>query len=141
MRAGLLSEGGSPIKKGLSNSIVVPLGKYSHPWGSYNPGITSWERLNFAWVESSQHTQSKTLILPECTQSTFPPSNPLNDRFHPKTTPFSTRHLILVNYEVLSQLYQPMSHLFSYLNSVRHNSVIELCREQIFFLWFLKKIT
>ena len=35
-----------------------------------------------------------------------------------------------MSYEVLSQLYQPMSILFLYLNSERHNSVIELCREQ-----------
>ena len=46
------------------------------------------------------------------------------DGFHPKTPPFSTRNLILVNYKVLSQLSQPISLLFSYLNSVRHNLVI-----------------
>ena len=48
-------------------------------------------------------------------------------------TPFSTRNIIGVNNEVLSQLSQPMYILFSYLNSVQHNSVIELCHEQIFF--------
>ena len=36
----------------------------------------------------------------------------------------------------LSQLSQTMSILFSYLNSVRHNLVIELCREQIVFFFF-----
>ena len=52
------------------------------------------------------------------------------DVVQPKTSPFSTRHLILVKYNFLSQLYQPISLLFSYLNSERHNLVIELCREQ-----------
>ena len=50
-----------------------------------------------------------------------------------KTPPFSTRHLILVNYKVLSQLSQPIFLSFSYLNSARHNLVIELCREEFFF--------
>ena len=58
------------------------------------------------------------------------------DGFHPKTSPFSTRHLIWVNYEVLSQLSQPMSILFSYLNSVRHNPTIELCRDQFFVFFY-----
>ena len=53
-----------------------------------------------------------------------------SDGFQPKTSHFSTRHLIWVNNEVLSQLSQPMSLLFYYLNSVRHNSVIELCSEK-----------
>ena len=56
------------------------------------------------------------------------------------TSPFSTRYLILVSYEVLSQLYQPMSILFLYLNSERHNSVIELCREQKQFIFALDTI-
>ena len=43
------------------------------------------------------------------------------DRFHPQTSPFSTRHIIWLNYEVSSQLSQPMSILFSYLNSVLQN--------------------
>ena len=43
-----------------------------------------------------------------------------------KTSPFSTRRFILVNYKVLSQLYQPIPP-FSYLNSAQHNLVIELC--------------
>ena len=32
------------------------------------------------------------------------------DGFQPKTSHFSTRHLVLVNYEVLSQLSQPWLH-------------------------------
>ena len=65
------------------------------------------------------------------------------DGFQPKTSPFSTCHLIWVNHEVLIQLSPPMSILFSYLNNVRQNSVIELCLENIFcfFLWFLEKRT
>ena len=55
--------------------------------------------------------------------------------FHPKTSPFSTRHIICVNCEFLSQLYQPIYLAFSYLNGVRHNSDIELCREQILFFF------
>ena len=35
---------------------------------------------------------------------------------------------------ILSRLSQTMSLLFSYLNSVRNNSVIELCREQNIFM-------
>ena len=57
--------------------------------------------------------------------------------FQPKTSPFSTRHLIWVNYEVLSQLFQPRALLFSYLNSARHNSVIELCPEQFFDFFYV----
>ena len=50
--------------------------------------------------------------------------------FQPKTPPFSTHHIIWVKYEVLGQISQYMSLLFSYSNSVRHNLVIEFCREQ-----------
>ena len=46
-----------------------------------------------------------------------------------KTSPFSTGHFIWVNYKVFSQLYHPILLQFSYLNSARHNLVIELCRE------------
>ena len=73
-----------------------------------------------------------------------------SDGFQPKTSHFSTRHLVGVNYKGLSQLSQPISPLFSYLNSVRHNLVIWFCREQkidiklrtqkkklkVFSLWF-----
>ena len=55
-------------------------------------------------------------------------TNP-TDRVHPKTSHFSTRHIILVNYKVVSQLFQLIFLSFSYLNSVRHFSVIELCLE------------
>ena len=54
------------------------------------------------------------------------------DGFQPNTSPFSTHHLIWVNYEVLSRISQPMSILFSYLNNARRNSFIELCRKQNF---------
>ena len=50
------------------------------------------------------------------------------DGVHPKTPPFSTSHLIWVNYKVVSQLSQPVFVSFLYLNSGRHNLVIELCR-------------
>ena len=50
------------------------------------------------------------------------------DGVHPKTSPFSTRHPIWVNYKVVSQLSQPILLLCSCLNSARHNLVIELCR-------------
>ena len=43
---------------------------------------------------------------------------------------FSTRHLIRVNYKVVSQLSQPIFRTFSYLNSVRYSLVIEFCRVQ-----------
>ena len=49
------------------------------------------------------------------------------NRVHPKTFPFSTRHLVFENYEVVSQLSQPMFLSFSYLNSVQHNIVIGFC--------------
>ena len=54
------------------------------------------------------------------------------DVVHPKTYPFSTLHIIWVNCKYLSQSSQPMSLLFSYLDSVRHSLFIELCREQVF---------
>ena len=63
------------------------------------------------WSESS--TQSSLVI----------------DRFQTKTSPFSTHHLILVNYKVVSQFFQLVFLSFSYLNSVQHFSVVELCRE------------
>ena len=50
----------------------------------------------------------------------------LLDRVQPKTSPFSTRHLIWVNYKVVSQLAQPILS-FLHLNNARHNLVIELC--------------
>ena len=46
------------------------------------------------------------------------------DVVQPKTYPFSTRHLILVNYKVLIQSSQPISLSFSYLYSARQNLVI-----------------
>ena len=52
------------------------------------------------------------------------------DVVQPNTSRFSTRHLIWVNYKILSQLFQPIYLEFSYLNSVQHFSGIELCREQ-----------
>ena len=59
------------------------------------------------------------------------------DRVYPKTFPFYTQHLIWVNYKFVSQLYQPTLVSFSYLNSSRHNLVIELCRAlQILFFLF-----
>ena len=58
-----------------------------------------------------------------------------HDMVQTKTPPFSTRHLIWVNYKVLSQLSQPISLLFSYLNSARHNIVIELCCEKSYFIF------
>ena len=51
------------------------------------------------------------------------------DGFQPKTSPFSIRHLILVIYKVVSQSSEPIFFSFSFLNSTRHNLVIELCRE------------
>ena len=50
------------------------------------------------------------------------------DVFQTKTSPFSTHHIILVHYKVLGQVSQPISLLFSYLNSAQHDLVIELCR-------------
>ena len=50
----------------------------------------------------------------------------------PNNSPFSTHHLISVNYKVLSQFYQPISILFLYVDSARHNLVTELCRDQLF---------
>ena len=41
------------------------------------------------------------------------------DKVQPKTYPFSTRHLIWVNYKFVSQLYQPIFDSFSYLNIAR----------------------
>ena len=46
------------------------------------------------------------------------------DRVHPKTSHFSTCHIILVNFKVVSRLYQPIFLSFSYLNSARHNLVM-----------------
>ena len=50
------------------------------------------------------------------------------DGVQPKTPPFSTRHLIWVNYKVVSQWSQPILLSITYLNGARHNLVIELCR-------------
>ena len=58
--------------------------------------------------------------------------NTLHDGVQPKTPPFSTHDLIIVNYQVVSQLFQLIFFSFSYLDSARHISVIELCRGPIF---------
>ena len=47
---------------------------------------------------------------------------------HPKMSPFSTCHLIWLNYKFVSQLFQPILLSFSYWNSSGHNLVTELCR-------------
>ena len=54
------------------------------------------------------------------------------DMVQPKKSPFSTHHLIWVNYKVVSQLFQLIYLVFSYLNRVQHISGIELCQEQFF---------
>ena len=54
------------------------------------------------------------------------------DGVHTKASPFSTCYLILEDYQVVSQLFQTNFVSFSYLNSARHISVIELCHEPIF---------
>ena len=53
--------------------------------------------------------------------------------------PFSTRDLIWLNYQVVSQLSQHIFFSFSYLNIARHDWVIESCREQN--KWFYRKLT
>ena len=60
-------------------------------------------------------------------------SNLVSDGVHPKTSLFSTRHLIWVNYKFISQLFQLIYISFLYSNSVRHFLGIELCREQFVF--------
>ena len=64
----------------------------------------------------------------------FSSTNGVADRVQPKTPPFSTCHIVSVNYKVASQLPQPIFLSFSYLNSARHFSVIELCREPLLLL-------
>ena len=64
------------------------------------------------------------------------PRRPEFDVVQPKTSPFSTCHLIWVNYKVLSELSQPISLSNSHLNSARHNLVIEFCREKFIYLFF-----
>ena len=46
------------------------------------------------------------------------------DGVQPKMSPFSTRNIIWVKYQVVSQFFQPIFLTFSYLNSERHISVI-----------------
>ena len=62
------------------------------------------------------------------------------DRVHPNTSPFSTRHLIFLNYTYVSQLFQLIYLSFSYFNSVRHFSPIELCRDLLFSFTVSEKI-
>ena len=82
--------------------------------------------INKVWLSFSGEEDSAV-------DATISVSEEFKGRVPAQDVPFSTCHLIWVNYEVLSQLSQPMPLLFSYLNSVQHNSVIELCREQIVF--------
>ena len=56
----------------------------------------------------------------------------LYDEVQPKTYPFSTRHLIWVNYKVVSQLFQIMYLACLYINSARPFSYIEFFHEQKF---------
>ena len=58
------------------------------------------------------------------------------DGFQPKMFHFSTCHLILVNYKVLSHLSQTISLSFLYLSSIRQNLVIELCRDNFVYIYF-----
>ena len=60
-----------------------------------------------------------------------------NDGVQPKTPPLSTRHLICVDYKVVSRLYQLIFLSFSCLNIARQNTVIELCRALILFVLLL----
>ena len=59
------------------------------------------------------------------------------DGVQPKMSQFSKRHLFWVNYKVVSQLSQPIFLSFSYLNSPRHNLVIELCCSLKIFYFFM----
>ena len=60
------------------------------------------------------------------------------DGFQTKTPPFYTRHLIRVDYKVLSQLFQLIHLEFSYLNIARHFSGIGLCHENFILLFFIR---
>ena len=57
------------------------------------------------------------------------------DRVQTKTLPFSTRHIILLNYKVVSQLSQLSFLSLSYLNSAQHNLAVELCRAPKIYLF------
>ena len=63
---------------------------------------------------------------------------PSSDRVQPKTSPFSTCHIIWVNYKVGSQSFQLIYLSLSYLNGVRHFSFIEVCRDLFYFILFLR---
>ena len=87
--------------------LAIPL-HYSAPWRPY-------------------------IILPQCwgfqiwSSPAIPPiqscAQPyiLHDVVQPKTTPFYTCHQIWVNYKILSQLSQPISIVFSSLNSAQQS--------------------
>ena len=59
----------------------------------------------------------------------------ISNGVQPKPPPFSTRHLIWLNYKVVSQLFQLIYLAFSYLNIVRHFPGTELCRDNFISLF------
>ena len=125
----------SNIPHNVLNQYKTPQGK---PWyfitllGPYKDGITLWEAIK--WIKYDIGIKVKSMVTPTVLgkNKSLAISNNIYqssiDRFQPETSPFSTRYLIWVNYNVVSQLSQPTFVSFSYLNSVRHNLVIELCR-------------
>ena len=63
----------------------------------------------------------------------------ITDGIQTNTSPFYTHHLIRVNYKVVSKLFQLIYLEFSYLNSVRHFSCIELCREKLLLFFYVSR--
>ena len=73
-------------------------------------------RLNISfWVSTSYIINDNYIGRSNGTLYPCFPSKDIRNGFQPKTSPFSTRHPIWVNYKILIQLSQPISLLFTYL--------------------------
>ena len=88
-----------------------------------NPEPQIWLKIPY-----SKRTQNPKLYkpIPQLSEVDY---NVVIDGVQAKTSPFSTRDIIWVNYQVIRQLFQLIFLSFSYLNSARQISVIKLCRE------------
>ena len=124
--------------------IKPPFSPYPYQISQYIPSRGSWDS---AWRMGNFSPPIKTYrstLLEFPTQLIIKNLQPQYDRVQIKTPHFSTRNLISVNYQVVSQLSQLIFCTFSCLNIAQRISVIEFCREKILnicFLQFYRKLT
>ena len=108
------------LEMSSSDSISI-----NEVWHHILKNLENITNMNFVMIQktSLETRTGESLWNPDnITSNNFTQSdyNVTNDGVQPKTPPLSTRHLIWVNYKVVSQLFQLIYLKFSYSNSVRH---------------------